>query len=121
MTDTVFIRNLVLFGRHGVFAEEQVLGQRFHLDIAVETDLSGVGRSDELRGVINYVQVIEEVRCVFEGQTFKLIEALAECVAARLLEVFPAAFAVAITVRKPHAAINAQFDSVEISIYRTRA
>jgi dihydroneopterin aldolase len=121
MTDSVTVRNLVLFGRHGVYEEEHALGQRFHLDITVETDLSAVGRSDEARSIINYVRVIEEARAVFDSRRFNLIEAIAEHIAAHLLDVFDAAHAVDITVRKPHAAIDAQFDNVEISIRRTRA
>ena len=110
MTDKVIVRNLVLFGHHGVYAEEHALGQRFHLDIAVETDLSAVGQSDEPRSIINYVRVIEEARVVFASRRFNLIEAIAEQIAAHLLAMFDAA-----------TAIDAQFDSVEVAIRRTRS
>ncbi len=121
MSDTISVRNLVLFGRHGVYPEERALGQRFHLDLTVETDLRKAGETDEPRNIINYVRLIEEAEDVFAAREYHLIEAIAENIASRILDVFEVVNAVSVTVRKPHAAIDAQFDNVEISIRRTRS
>lgn len=36
----VEVRDLCLFGRHGVLSEENKLGQRFIIDMAIKADLS---------------------------------------------------------------------------------
>lgn len=119
MTDTVFLEGLRCYGYHGVNPEERTLGQRFVVDVAVETDLRAAGRTDDLERTISYSAVAGRVRTIVEGEPRDLIEAVAEAVAADLLAHFPPASAVTVTVRKPEAPVKGVFfDAVGVRIRR---
>lgn len=120
MTDIISVRNLEIFARHGVYKEERKLGQRFEVDLDIETDFSAAALSDKPTDTIDYSAVIREVKEAFHSRAFGLIEALANHIAMTLLAKFPKAQAISITVRKPHAAIDAVFDHVAVSLRRAR-
>ena len=118
--DRVFIRDLSLFAHHGVFEAEQQLGQDFHFDIEAVLSSNGPWLADDPDEVVRYDHICEEVAKLVQGQRVKLIETLAEKIAARLFEVFPKIAALRIAIRKPQAAIPYKLESVGVEIIRTR-
>lgn len=80
------MEGMAFYGRHGVFPAERELGARFTVDVALEGDLREAAGSDRLEQTINYVQAYEAVREVVEGDACHLLEAVAERIASRLLE-----------------------------------
>jgi 7,8-dihydroneopterin aldolase/epimerase/oxygenase len=119
--DTVFVRDLKLFARHGVHEAEAVLGQRFALDLEARLDLAPAGRTDDLALTVGYDAMIAVATEAFAGRRFALVEAAAEAVAAALLARFPRIERVRVEVRKPAAAIDAMFGTVGVRIERARA
>jgi 7,8-dihydroneopterin aldolase/epimerase/oxygenase len=120
MSDVIRVRNLAVYARHGVFAAEREIGQRFYIDIAIETDLKTAAATDEIGDTISYADMIAVATEAFTETAEQLLETLAERLAARMLERFPGADAVDIAIRKPSAPIAAVFDYVEVEIRRTR-
>lgn len=121
MSDQVFVEGLQFYGFHGVNPEEGVLGQRFSVDVCVHADLSGAGRSDTLALTVNYSNLVKQVRAVVEGPPRKLIETVAEEIAASLLATERLASAVTVTVRKPHAPLKGTImDVAGVRIHRSR-
>ncbi len=119
--DEVFLEGLRFYAFHGVNPEEQALGQRFVIDVRIETDLRPAGRSDDLDRTISYSAVYKRVRAVVEGAPRRLIETVAEEIAATLLADFPAAEIVSVTVRKPEVPMKgSMLDAAGIRIVRTR-
>lgn len=108
------------YGYHGVFAEETKLGQRFAVDVIVETDLEKAGKSDNLEDSINYGEIYQVCKEVVEGKPFKLVEALAEKIAAEMLGHFPSIRLVTVKVIKPDPPIPGHYDSVAVEITRGR-
>jgi dihydroneopterin aldolase len=109
------------YGYHGVHPEERALGQRFVVDVEIETDLRAAGESDDLSRTINYSAVYQRVRAIVEGPPRQLIEAVAEEIAAALLAEFPAQ-AVTVTVRKPEVPLRgAQLAAAGVRIRRRAA
>ena len=119
--DTVFVRDLKVFARHGVHEAEGVLGQRFALDLEARLDLAPAGRSDDYALTVGYDAMIAVATEAFAGRRYALVEAAVEAVAAALLAGFPLIERVAVEVRKPAAAIDAVFDAVGVRIERARA
>lgn len=119
-SDRVFLRGIVLFGRHGLFDEEETLGHRFEIDLDFHVDLKAAGEADDVTRTIDYGVAYAIVREVVEGARCKLIETLAEKIAARLFEAFESLVAVTIEIRKPSAPIPGVFDHAGISIHRER-
>jgi 7,8-dihydroneopterin aldolase/epimerase/oxygenase len=84
--DRILMLGMAFFGRHGVFPAERELGARFTVDVELEGDLREAARSDRLEATINYARAYELVREVVEGEPCHLLEAVAERIAGRLLE-----------------------------------
>lgn len=120
MKGIIDIAGLVLFARHGVGAEETRLGQRFILDITLETDVGEAVKHDRLADTVDYGEVVAVASSVFRGKNFYLIEAAAAHVAAGILAHFPAVKNVRLTVKKPEAPIDAEFDYVATTVERKR-
>jgi 7,8-dihydroneopterin aldolase/epimerase/oxygenase len=120
MSDSVFVKGLVLHAYHGVMQHEAKVGQTFRLDLALSIDLAEASRSDKLRHTVSYDMVVQTVSEAFCARRYRLVEAAAGAVADAVLERFAQVRAVAVTVHKPHAPIAATFDDVGVTIERTR-
>ena len=95
---TVEVRDLRVFGRHGVHDEERERGQDFLFD--VELEVGERGTSDRLEDAVDYVEVARTVREVSDKRQYALLEALATAVADELERRFSPE-RVRVRVRKP--------------------
>ena len=95
---TVEVRDLRVFGRHGVHEEERERGQDFLFD--VELDVGERGASDRLDDAVDYVAVARAVQEVSDARQYNLLEALATAVADELERRFSPE-RVRVRVRKP--------------------
>lgn len=119
--DRIVLEGLAFFGYHGVKPEEKRLGQRFLIDLALNLDLGPAGRADDVALTVDYGQAFRVVRDVLEGPSRDTIEAVAEGVAAALLDRFERLEAVTVRVHKPGAPITgAHFADVSVEISRRR-
>jgi 7,8-dihydroneopterin aldolase/epimerase/oxygenase len=120
MLDKIYLNQMAFYGYHGVYPEENKLGQRFLVDIILECDLQEVGLTDRLDLTVNYGEVYEVTRQIVEGKPFKLVESVAETLATALLSKFPIVVRLTIKVTKPDPPIRGHYDSVAIGITRGR-
>ena len=56
------------------------------VDVVLEADLAAAGRSDRLEDTVDYVRAYALVQEVVEGEPCQLLEAVAERIAGRLLQ-----------------------------------
>lgn len=119
MSDRIRVNGLRVFGHHGVDSAEREHGQYFVIDIDAEADLEEAGRSDRLDQTVDYSPLIIQVRRIVSQEQFDLIEALAERVAQAVLE-HPRVRSTTVRVAKPNPPIDADLDSVQIEITRSR-
>ncbi|HZR86540.1 MAG TPA: dihydroneopterin aldolase [Bradyrhizobium sp.] len=120
MTDTIFIKGLVVHARHGVMKHETEVGQRFVIDLELYADLSESSRSDRLPDTTSYSNVVETATDAFKNTNYKLLERAAGAVADAILASFPRVRAVKVTVHKPHAPIAEIFEDVGVVLTRSR-
>ena len=120
MTDTIFIKGLVIHARHGVMDHETEVGQRFVIDLELYCDLTESSRSDHLSDTVSYANVVTTAIAAFKDTNYKLLERAAGAVADAILVVFPRIRAVKVTVHKPHAPIAAIFEDVGVVLTRAR-
>jgi dihydroneopterin aldolase len=118
--DRVSLQALQCYGYHGVFPEENKLGQRFIIDLDLDLDLARAGRNDDLFATVNYAEIAERVKQIIEGPPFKLVEAVAEAVAAMLLREYPLIQEVHVRLTKPNPPVPFHFAGVTITIHRKR-
>lgn len=120
MTDRILIHRIAIFAYHGVHPEEERLGQRFYVSLDCRLDLSVAGRDDDWNSTVCYGQLTEIVSRIGTGRRFKIIEALAEEIAAAALSRFPRLEAVTVSIEKPSAPVPAIIDGVTVEITRRR-
>ncbi|ARK28474.1 dihydroneopterin aldolase [Halalkalibacter krulwichiae] len=118
--DKIYLNQMAFFGYHGVFQEEQKLGQRFIVDVTLCLDLSRAGSKDDLEETINYGEVYGKVKEIVEGKPYKLVEAVAENIAAVLLRDFPLLNQCTVKVIKPDPPIPGHYQSVAVELVRDR-
>lgn len=76
--DTIYIKDLEVFANHGVYPEENKLGQKFVISADLSVDVRMAGLTDELEYSVNYGEVSHTIHDFLQKHTFKLIEAAAE-------------------------------------------
>jgi len=118
-SDSIRINNLKIPARHGVFEFEKEKDGIFEIDIELFLPLNKPGKSDNLEDTINYQDIITIATEAFTYKQYSLVEAAAESVCERLLNELKIDNII-IRVRKPHAPIKADFDSVEIELNRKK-
>ena len=74
----VFVRDLVLMARIGVFDHEKQGCQRVRINLDMEVQESPLPLDDDLRNVVCYDQVIRAIRALVDGGHTHLIETLGE-------------------------------------------
>ena len=99
MRDTILLEGVQIPAALGVSAAERRLRRPVRLDIELERDLRSAGRGDRIGGTIDYKTVYDAVEKIAAGQDHRLVEALAERIAAALLAEFDVD-AVVVSVRK---------------------
>ncbi|MFP5116260.1 dihydroneopterin aldolase [Bacillaceae bacterium C204] len=118
--DKIHVNRMEFYGYHGVFSEETRLGQRFAVDLSVSIDLKKAGETDQLEYSVNYADLYQVCKDIVEGQPYKLVEAVAERIAANILTGFPLISEVTVTVIKPDPPIPGHYRSVAVEITRRR-
>ena len=119
--DKIAIEGLEVFANHGVFPEENKLGQKFVVSVTFYTDTRRAGETDDLSASIHYGEAAHAIDEFMRVHTFKLIETAAESVAAMLLDRYPGAYGVRVKLEKPWAPAGLPLRTVSVEIERTRA
>ena len=86
--DRILLRELRFFGNHGATPEEQDVGQWYSVDMDLFLDLGHAGRTDDLSRTVDYGEVCRMVMEFGSRNRFRLIEALAEEISKRVLNMF---------------------------------
>jgi len=116
--DKIFIKDLQVYGYHGVNKEEKKMGQRFLISLELYMDLRVPGKSDNLNQTVNYAELCEKVEDKFIEEKFDLIEAAAESIAEFILVSFSLIAGVKVNIKKPWAPIGKPLDFAGVEITR---
>jgi len=87
--DIIHIEQLELAARIGVPDEERAEPQRLTLSITMWPRIDFRRLEDEVANTIDYAAVCRAVKELVSGRSDKLVETLAEAIAAKLLHSFP--------------------------------
>ena len=116
--DQIKIKNLEIFARHGVFPEENALGQKFIVTAVLYTDTRTAGRTDDLEASIHYGEISRQIEHFLTAHTFKLLERAAESLAETLLLNTPRLERVRLEIKKPWAPVGLPMETVSVEIER---
>ncbi|OBR68438.1 dihydroneopterin aldolase [Paenibacillus oryzae] len=118
--DKMKMKGMSFYGYHGVFAEENRLGQKFIVDLELSLDLDAASRNDDLEQTINYAELYAVVKKIVEGPPVKLIEALAGAIASGVLDAYTMIHELTVGVTKPNPPFDIHFDGVTVELTRKR-
>jgi len=107
------INNAVFYSYHGVLDYEKEFGNRFEIDIEMECDLENLSFTDDLNKTVNYLEVYNSVRDLFNEKKFNLIETANLLICKMILDKFSLVNSVEVKIRKPNAPLGI-IDSVEV-------
>jgi FolB domain-containing protein len=118
--DVIELRGLHLAGIVGVLAHEQAQPQPLELDLDIHLDLSTAGASDDLSDTVDYGGVCSVAEHVVTTTSYALLEALAEHLAAALLDADPRIDAVTLAIRKLRPPVAQQLSTSGVRLTRAR-
>jgi 7,8-dihydroneopterin aldolase/epimerase/oxygenase len=75
------IENMEFYAFHGHYKEEQIVGNKFIVDLTIEADMSIPSKSDNLKDAVNYQKAYQIVKSEMEKKSYLL-----ENIAARILD-----------------------------------
>lgn len=116
--DIIRIDNLEVYAYHGAYDEEKEKGQYFYVNAELYTNTRKAGMNDDLDASTNYGTACDFIHDFMTKHTYDLIETVAEQLAQALLLEFKLVKSVLLEIRKPHAPIEREFESVSVEIER---
>lgn len=116
--DKIHIKNLEIYARHGVFPEENVLGQKFLVSAVMYTSTREAGKTDDLTKSIHYGEVSHFIKKFMEDNTCKLLETVVEKLAEEMLLTIPGLEKVNLELKKPWAPVGLPLETVSVEIER---
>lgn len=118
--DRMVLKRIVFYGYHGVYPEENRLGQKYIVDLDLRLDLQRAAHSDDVNDTVNYADIHARVKEIVEGPPVKLIETLTEKIASVLLRTYTSIIEATVSVTKPNPPFDITFDGVTVELRRTR-
>ena len=117
MKITFKLKNIKLFGYHGVFNNEKTNGQNFEIDIeAIYTLKSNISlANDDINSVINYSDVYKLVVKLFLDERYNLLESIANKISQSIINKYDVEIC-KVAIRKPNVLIDGELDFVEVEI-----
>lgn len=105
----IIIKDLRLYGRHGVLGQERRVGNEYSVSMTIVYDASQAMVSDSIDDALNYALVVDVVKRVM-NQPANLLEHLAMNIATAMLDNFTVVTAGSITVTKITPPVTAQIN-----------
>ena len=120
MKTKLFITNLEVFAYHGLFSEENKLGQKFVFDLECSCNYTKALKSDEMTDSISYADIADEVVNVATKNTFNLLEKLAGEILKQIFIKFDSIESIKLTINKPNAPVKYPFEKCGVIVEMNR-
>ena len=111
------IENMEFYSFHGHFKEERIVGNKFIVNVTLETDMKVPAESDNLKDAVNYQRVYEIIKLQMEKKSHLL-----EHIAGRILDAIYAEMEgiqkVTVKVSKMNPPMGGKIGSVSVVMIR---
>ena len=107
------INGAKFYANHGVTPEEREVGGKYEVDVDLWYDATNAIINDDVQFAMNYEEAYFIISELITGESYNLIETLANEINNMLLEKFPEAKKVAVKVRKLTVPIRGILNYVE--------
>jgi len=108
----IIVKNLELYGYHGVSPEEKKEGQYFVFNVEISIFKDSFQGMDDLLETVNYAEAVEVIKRINSATKYNLLETLIEEIAVRVSGLSLIIFKVKARVEKINPPINESIESV---------
>ncbi len=112
---TIHIEGMEFYSFHGHYKEEQIVGNKFLVDLILETDMSIPAKTDDLHDAVNYQIAYKLVKREMEKKS-KLLENIASRILDAVYAELPGVTKASVTVRKMNPPMGGKMRSVNVTL-----
>lgn len=112
---TIQLTNLRIYAYHGVFEQENIVGNMYIVNINVDVDFSEAALTDRLSRTVSYADIVDVIKAEM-AIISKLLEHAAYRIALSLLSNFDSIKSVSIKLDKENPPMGADIESAGVSL-----
>ena len=113
----IHLEDMEFYAFHGHFKEEQIVGNRFLVDLTIHTAMSKPASSDNLKDALNYQTAYEIVKQEM-GKKSHLLEHIAGRILDALYQQFDSIEKVSVKVSKMNPPVGGKMKSIGVTMER---
>ena len=114
----IIIEEMEFYAFHGHYEEEQIVGNRFLVDLEMETDMEKAAASDQLEDAVNYQMAYMLIKKEMRKQKSNLLEHIAKRILDALFSEMEGVEKATVRVRKMHPPMGGPIRSVGVTLSR---
>jgi 7,8-dihydroneopterin aldolase/epimerase/oxygenase len=114
---TIVIENMEFYAFHGHYREEQIVGNRFLVDLEIETDMERAGQTDRLEDATDYQIAFRTVKSEMDKKSY-LLENIATRILDSLYANLPGIRKATVRIRKMNPPLGGNIGSVGVTLTR---
>jgi len=115
----IFLSNVKFYARHGVGAQEKLVGNTFIVDLRLKLDFSGAIDCDDLNYTVSYADVYKVVKAEMKIPSL-LLENVSGRIIKQLFENFPTVEAIDLKLAKQNPPMGADIDCAGVEMHCER-
>ena len=114
---TIQLEGIEFYSFHGCYKEERIVGNKFLVDVGIETDLTKASLSDDIKDALNYQSVFDVIK---EEMAIKshLLENIAKRIIDSLYKKFGLIEKITIKISKINPPVNGKMNKVSVIMCR---
>lgn len=120
MNEVIKIDSLEVFGYHGTFHEEKILGQKYIINLEIQINEFFNNLNDDLNKTVDYVSLVEFVREYFRINKRDLLESIASEVVCEIFKKFDKVKGVNLEILKPACHLNENFKGMRVCLSKKK-
>ena len=114
----IIIEAMEFYAFHGHYKEEQIVGNRFLVDLELEADMTLPAQSDQLEDAVNYQIAYKLIKEEMKRKKSNLLENIAKRILDSLEENLKGVKSVTIRIRKMNPPMGGPIKSVSVTLTR---
>ncbi|MDR2847994.1 MAG: dihydroneopterin aldolase [Bacteroidales bacterium] len=119
MMGKIFLNGMEFHAFHGCLPQERQAGNRFVVDVEIETSMDAAGQSDNIDDTVNYANVYEFIRQEMEIPS-NLLEHLSTRILERIFVGFPQIQRAEVKLSKCNPPMMGKMQSVSVSRHKVQ-
>lgn len=113
----IHLEDMEFYAFHGHFKEERIVGNKFLVDLVLETDMTVPGETDNLNDAVNYQSAYKLVKREMEKKSH-LLEHIAKRIIDAICNELPGVTKATVKIRKMNPPMGGKMRAVSVTLSR---